>query len=87
MLVPVVLPPRVTVSATLPDDAVADADDAMERVDGAPASAAIVTKDVALAIAAHPDTSVIFTVNCSSPSATLSAIIGRVMVLVVAASG
>ena len=32
MLVPVVLPPRVTVSATLPDDAAAEADDAMERV-------------------------------------------------------
>ena len=32
VLVPVVLPTRVTVSATLPDDAAADADGAMERV-------------------------------------------------------
>ena len=87
MLAPVVLPERVTVKATLPLEALAEAEDAMERVGPAPASAAIVTTDAALAIAAHPDTSVMFTVNCSSPSATLSAIIGRVMVLVVAASG
>ena len=48
MLVPVVLPTRVTVSATLPDDAAAEADEEIETVDDCCCAAVTVTVPLAL---------------------------------------
>jgi hypothetical protein len=86
VLVPVVLPERVTVSATLPDDAATEADEVIETVDDCCGAATTVTAAVALLIVVPLDGPDRVTEKLRSLVCELLFRIGMVIVLVVSLS-